>query len=747
MKYKKMGAFLTAFAMVLSAMPVLAANQPAANPLFGVLPDWVPTNFADAVQFYNTHGRSYVANDIICLVRPLKEQEKEDTMISISGSMTMVNTPACTEPEYYALDIPEKPDPSDEEAVKAYQAYCEKLGLPSDDYGFFESYDETDLFEVGLFRVLDGLDLTVEWRMQDGDESRTLESFSFENTGGTVTETDIYGWLPDSPKEYNAFLDANGRVSVHGTYIVYCDETNFSMEAAMSMEQSGEGKIKEALRSRCAEYELNPVECHDYSSVVLYQPENDGLVTVNWTVSKLDETPLYVTEGKFEIKDNCSAVSYLSPSRKGSTVFTFVDKATGKLIDPSEDPNAYLMVSTVGEASMHKYFVLVSNPLTVNEINAYSPSCWYSFSLETDSGRYEAPELVITSETSDRVEVTCKVKWTPTGDTNNDSKFTAADIVLGEKWLLGEPDVELANWKALDFYRDNMLNALDLTLMKQEIMWNKADNCVKPDKPVEYGGSFRVVVEGLKMYQGPDESYPMIAILPETTELRELGYQNDNNEWIYTEYKGHNGWIRIVNEDGNETIYFEVYADKPVIYLYPERETDVRVELELTESELSTTYPKYENGWDVTAYPDGTLLNKADGSHHRYLFWDSKNCRTRYDLSKGFCVAGSDTEQFLKDKLTYMGLSEEEMNEFIVYWLPRMEHNAYNLISFQGEAYTNSAKLNIMPEPDSICRIFMTFVPLKSAVEIAPQELNTFERIGFTVVEWGGSELGSDNAG
>lgn len=70
-----------------------------------------------------------------------------------------------------------------------------------------------------------------------------------------------------------------------------------------------------------------------------------------------------------------------------------------------------------------------------------------------------------------------------------------------------------------------------------------------------------------------------------------------------------------------------------------------------------------------------------------------------------------------------------------------MEHNAYNLIAFQGDAYTDSAILRITPQPDSICRIFMAYVPLSSAVEIAPQQLTAFERTGFTAVEWGGSEV------
>ncbi|MBQ8920592.1 MAG: hypothetical protein IJ060_00315 [Oscillospiraceae bacterium] len=74
-----------------------------------------------------------------------------------------------------------------------------------------------------------------------------------------------------------------------------------------------------------------------------------------------------------------------------------------------------------------------------------------------------------------------------------------------------------------------------------------------------------------------------------------------------------------------------------------------------------------------------------------------------------------------------------------------MEHNAYNLISFQGDAYTNSAKLTITPTPDSECRIFMAYVPLDAVVDIEPQVLSTFERKGFTVVEWGGAEIKTGN--
>ncbi|MBO4422677.1 MAG: hypothetical protein J5879_04520, partial [Clostridia bacterium] len=79
--------------------------------------------------------------------------------------------------------------------------------------------------------------------------------------------------------------------------------------------------------------------------------------------------------------------------------------------------------------------------------------------------------------------------------------------------------------------------------------------------------------------------------------------------------------------------------------------------------------------------------------------------------------------------------------EFIIYWLPRMQNNEYNLISFQTEAYTDNAKLTVTPEPDMVIRVFMAYKPLQNPVEIRPQTIEIPQRNGFTVVEWGGSEI------
>ncbi|WP_294754061.1 hypothetical protein [uncultured Flavonifractor sp.] len=179
--------------------------------------------------------------------------------------------------------------------------------------------------------------------------------------------------------------------------------------------------------------------------------------------------------------------------------------------------------------------------------------------------------------------------------------------------------------------------------------------------------------------------------------------------------------------------------EKPVIYLYPEKEIQVSVALDF-DGELTSTYPAYGDGWTVDASPDGTLTDPTTGRQYYCLFWEGIS-QTEYDFSTGFCVAGENTAAFLEDALADLGLTDQEANEFIIYWLPRMEHNPYNLISFQQETYTDSAQLTIDPAPDTLIRVFMAWQGLDQPVEVEPQTLTAPKRTGFTAVEWGGAEV------
>jgi len=189
---------------------------------------------------------------------------------------------------------------------------------------------------------------------------------------------------------------------------------------------------------------------------------------------------------------------------------------------------------------------------------------------------------------------------------------------------------------------------------------------------------------------------------------------------------------------------FPVIPKKPVIYLYPKQKQNIQVKLDY-QGEIIADYPNYDEklkGWSVTAYPDGKIINDADNQEYGYLFWEGKSKeKIDWDLSKGFIVRGKDTKIFLQKTLSKIGLTPKEYNEFIVYWFPLMQDNKYNLIHFANEQYSDTAPLTINPKPDSILRVFMVYKSLEKQREIQEQEIKPFERKGFTVVEWGGTEI------
>ena len=256
------------------------------------------------------------------------------------------------------------------------------------------------------------------------------------------------------------------------------------------------------------------------------------------------------------------------------------------------------------------------------------------------------------------------------------------------------------------------------------------------------------ILDSMRLAEGIIHEYSAIEIATQATKNE---YQYDRakfdfctGEWVITFVDGSAQYAVYVAADGTvrKTDTFNpdaAVAEKPVIYLYPKQEMLVRVELDF-DGTLTSTYPEYANGWNILARPDGALVDPVTGRQYYCLFWEGLT-DAQYDLSSGFVVPGGETREFLEDALFQMGLTDKEANEFIIYWLPQMEGNAYNLISFQQEAYTDSAHLIISPEPDSLLRVFMAWKPLDAPIEIPPQEFAIFDRKGFVVVEWGGAKL------
>ena len=178
---------------------------------------------------------------------------------------------------------------------------------------------------------------------------------------------------------------------------------------------------------------------------------------------------------------------------------------------------------------------------------------------------------------------------------------------------------------------------------------------------------------------------------------------------------------------------------KPVIYLYPKETMDISVQINIKNSKFTVIYPKFngKNTWNVKAKPNGDILIKDKA--YPYLFWEADSYKGD-EMNEGFIVSEENAEKFLEEKLEIFGLNDKEKTDFITFWLPVLLKNKLSLCTFQSKQFFDDFELNITPKPDSLIRVFLSIKKLDAPTNIKEQKLVSYERKGFTVIEWGGSK-------
>ncbi|MFA7308637.1 MAG: hypothetical protein WC045_01020 [Patescibacteria group bacterium] len=204
---------------------------------------------------------------------------------------------------------------------------------------------------------------------------------------------------------------------------------------------------------------------------------------------------------------------------------------------------------------------------------------------------------------------------------------------------------------------------------------------------------------------------------------------------------------------------------KPVIYLYPEKPTDVTVKFEAP-MQFTTQIPTYSDGWKVNASPDGKLTDLQPGktncegidfSHtgseyaqescktgsYPYLYWAGNTSNTYPQTVGGWIVARHDIASVIQEKLTTIGLTAKETADMMEYWVPELiNKNApyYRLSFLQAPELNKFIPMQVTPQPQTTIRVFLDWEPFnaKPEMELKPQTLRHIDRSGFTLVEWGG---------
>jgi hypothetical protein len=172
---------------------------------------------------------------------------------------------------------------------------------------------------------------------------------------------------------------------------------------------------------------------------------------------------------------------------------------------------------------------------------------------------------------------------------------------------------------------------------------------------------------------------------------------------------------------------------KPVIYLYPEKTTEVSVKVD---AKITKSDPIYNNGWTVVAEPTGLLT--VAGKIYNSLFWEGTGADYP-QLNQGVVVKTADAISTIKTQLSQLGLNEKEIADFVEFWAPKMPSKPYVRLTWFGTSLMDKlAPLTVNPKPDTTIRVFLDFEGLDKMVDLKPQILSARARTGFTLIEWGG---------
>lgn len=110
----------------------------------------------------------------------------------------------------------------------------------------------------------------------------------------------------------------------------------------------------------------------------------------------------------------------------------------------------------------------LSDPIAVKYLSDMpSAKCYIdesgSYSTNEITIYWNSPLIYLISMVTEQESVNIR------GDVNSDGEFTNDDIATLKEWVHGCPDTALADWKAGDLYEDDVIDVLDLYVMKREL--------------------------------------------------------------------------------------------------------------------------------------------------------------------------------------------------------------------------------------------------------------------------------------
>lgn len=173
---------------------------------------------------------------------------------------------------------------------------------------------------------------------------------------------------------------------------------------------------------------------------------------------------------------------------------------------------------------------------------------------------------------------------------------------------------------------------------------------------------------------------------------------------------------------------------KPNIYIYPNEQIDLSVKLNFPMGgKIVTSIPEYGTGWNVVVDTSG-LIN----STYSFLFYESTQPDV-WQRNYGWIIQIDKLESFFRQNMTDYGFNEREINDFIEYWIPRLnDYPLYSIYPQTKSIIDEVIQLDFSKQPENILRLFYVIKGQNQLQEkLTEPTIDSFVRIGYFVTEWG----------
>ncbi|NOR86649.1 MAG: hypothetical protein GQ527_03480, partial [Bacteroidales bacterium] len=149
--------------------------------------------------------------------------------------------------------------------------------------------------------------------------------------------------------------------------------------------------------------------------------------------------------------------------------------------------------------------------------------------------------------------------------------------------------------------------------------------------------------------------------------------------------------------------------------------------------QIVASIPEYVNGWEFVVDTNGLIDNT-----YSYLFYESTQPDV-WQRTDGWTIQATELDFFFRENMNSYGFYGQEIDDFIDYWIPRLDDYTFYSIYPQSKELINTViELDFSEQPEHLLRLFYVIEGHNQLQnELNEPSIDSFNREGYFATEWG----------